>query len=1130
MTHVRARRRSAVTIGTALLAVAGLAMAGAGPASAGQTRAAADPGKLAPSAQRPTQDGPTLSAGLSAQVKAAMKAANSSGNTAIVVKLKDDSLASYDGGVAGLPATSPKASGSRRLDPSSADSKKYLSYLDGKISAFESRTKGRSPRAKVTQRLDVVVGGVGLVLPAADVAKVAADPAVAAVYLDKLEQPLTNVTPQFIGAPAAWAQAGGQEKAGENAIIGVLDTGIWPEHPSVSDPDPSGKAYPAPRPAKDGQPRKCEIGSATAGDAPFTCNNKLIGAYRFMAGYQANVPLEAGEFRSARDDDGHGTHTATTAAGNAGVQASIFGVPRGTVSGIAPRAHVIAYKVCGAAGCFSSDSAAAVKRAIIDDVDAINFSISGGGSPYADVVSLAFLDAYNAGIFVAASAGNSGPGADTTDHREPWVTTVAASTGPRAFIGSTTLTSSDGATLTESGTTLTPSLSTPAPVVSAASVGDAICNIGTPDGAFAGKIVVCKRGGGPGRVQKGFNVLARGAVGMILYNPDTATTDQETDNHFLPAVHVQVGQGQAVLDFLAAHPDVTATITGGAATAAQGDVMASFSSRGGSGQSLGVSKPDITAPGVQILAGHTPLSVDVATGPQGELFQAIAGTSMSSPHVAGAGTLLAALHPDWTPGQIHSAIMTTAKTAVVKEDGVTPTDAFDDGSGRVDLATARDPYFTIDETGANYVANQDRLYATNYPSLYVPALSGALTVNRTLKSVSGRTRDYRVSVSSPADLRVRVSSTSFSLRPGASRTLAITVDGRDVPLGQTRFATITFRSGSRTFTFPVTVVRRQGPVAVDKTCAPDPVKRKATTTCTVTMTNNLTSPATVSMTDRVPSRLDVTGAVTGGTRRGNTVTASATIPAKLAPTVAIGEAAGSTPAGYLPLADIGAGVPVSAGDETITNFNVPSFKVAGLVYNRIGIVSDGYVVLGGGTNADISFSNFLPVPSTTPPNNYVAPFWTDLNPADGGQVLIDVVGDGVNSWIVVEFKDVPEFSTLTNTHSFQVWIGINGSEDVTVAYGPSTGDGDLGVATVGAENPDGTSGQAVYFSTGGTPTGTLPAANTELKLDGTPGQTFSATVSYTAKGASVGSYVNYAEVTGPFDGTAVARFAGSVTR
>ena len=1130
MTHGRARRRSAVTIGTTLLAVTGLALSGAGPASAGQTRAAADTGKLRPAAQQPQPDGPTLSAEVSAQVKAAVKAAGKDGRTAVVVKLKDDSLASYDGGVAGLPATNPRVTGARKLDPSSANSAKYLRYLDGRLSAFESRTKGRSPDAKVTRRLDVVVGGVALVLPAEDVAKVAADPAVEAVFVDRLEQPQTEVTPQFIGAPAAWAQAGGQENAGEGAIVGVLDTGIWPEHPSLSDPDPSGKAYTAPRPTTNGVARKCQFGGPTAGDAPFTCNNKLIGAYRFMSTYAAVVGLEPGEFTTARDDDGHGTHTATTAAGNAGVAASIFGVPRGVVSGIAPRAHVIAYKVCGAAGCFSSDSAAAVKQAILDDVDAINFSISGGSNPYNDAVSLAFLDAYNAGVFVAASAGNSGPGADTTDHREPWVTTVAASTGPRAFVGSTTLTSSDGATTTESGTTLTAALSTPAPVVSAASVGDPFCINGTADGAFAGKVVVCQRGGGPGRVQKGFNVLQRGAVGMILFNQSAAVTDLETDNHFLPTVHVQFAQGQALLAFLAAHPGVTATITDGAAAPAQGDVMASFSSRGGAGQSLGVSKPDITAPGVQILAGHTPLSVDLATGPQGELFQAIAGTSMSSPHVAGAGTMLASLHPDWTPGQIHSAIMTTAKTAVVKEDGVTPTDAFDDGSGRVDLAAARNPLFTIDETGANYVAAKDRLYAANYPSLYVPALSGSLTVNRTLKSVTGSSREYKVSVSAPRDLRVRVSSTEFTLRPGASRTLAITVDGRDVPLGETRFATVTFRSGTRTFTFPVTVVRRQGPVEVTKTCAPGTVAKDATTTCTVTMTNQSATDAAVTLRDDVPSNLRVTpGSVVGGTSVRNRVTATTTIPAKLPPHVAVAQVdPATTPAGgYLPLSLFGIAPIPGTSDETISNFTVPAFTVAGVSYTRIGLVSNGYVVLGGGTQADVQFVNTA-LPNRARPNNIVAPFWTDLDLSKGGALRIGLIGDGVSTWVVAEFEAAPEFSNTGLVHSFQVWIALGGTEDVTVAYGDTVPGavGDGGFATVGVENPDGTNGQTLYLDG----VGTLPATGDTLRVTGTPGETFSATVSFSATGKNVGPYVNYAEVTGPFDGTAIARFAGAVTR
>ena len=188
---------------------------------------------------------------------------------------------------------------------------------------------------------------------------------------------------------------------------------------------------------------------------PFACNHKLIGARRFMATYDAVVGLLPDEFPSARDDNGHGTHTASTAAGNGRVEASIFGVPRGRVSGIAPRAHVAAYKVCGFEGCFASDSAAAVQQAILDGVDVINFSISGGANPFSDAVELAFLDAYNAGVFVAASAGNAGPGADTTDHRSPWVTTVAASTQRRAFANTIALSADGGASLRSTATSVT---------------------------------------------------------------------------------------------------------------------------------------------------------------------------------------------------------------------------------------------------------------------------------------------------------------------------------------------------------------------------------------------------------------------------------------------------------------------------------------------------------------------------------------------------------------------------------------------------------------------------------------------------------------------------------------------------
>jgi hypothetical protein len=285
------------------------------------------------------------------------------------------------------------------------------------------------------------------------------------------------------------------------------------------------------------------------GDDAFGCNHKLIGARRFMATYDAVVGLLPDEFPSARDDNGHGTHTASTAAGNGRVDASIFGVPRGRVSGIAPRAYVAAYKVCGIEGCYASDSAAAVQQAILDGVDVINFSISGGALPFSDAVELAFLDAYNAGVFVAASAGNAGPGANTTDHRGPWVTTVAASTQERAFANTVTLSADGGASLSIEGASVTDGVPTPSDVIIPPAANE-LCITPFAPASLTDKIVVCRRGTN-GRINKGLNALQGGASGLILYNESAAVTDLETDNHFLPTSHVQFADGTALVHILA---------------------------------------------------------------------------------------------------------------------------------------------------------------------------------------------------------------------------------------------------------------------------------------------------------------------------------------------------------------------------------------------------------------------------------------------------------------------------------------------------------------------------------------------------------------------------------------------------
>jgi subtilisin family serine protease len=1059
------------------------------------------------------------------QLQAARSAAPAPKRVGVIVKLKDASLATYKGDVPGLAATSPVVTGAEKIDTQSANSKQYLGYLSAQQDAFVASAQQAIPSASSTQRLNVVVNAVAMQVPSDQVSTLRALPGVAAVYPDVLVHADTDRSPAFIGAPKIWRALGGQSRAGDNVIVGIIDTGIWPEHPSFSDPDPSGKPY-GPAPAK-WKGTHCDFGAPNVAnnDAPFTCNNKLLGAQAFLATYGALIGFEDAEFSSARDSEGHGTHTAGTSAGNANVAAAIFGVSRGTISGIAPRARVVAYKALGAQGGFSSDLAAAVQQAIADGVDVINYSISGGENPYSDAVELAFLDAYAAGVFVATSAGNSGPGPDTVAHRSPWVTTVAASTTDRAFKNTLTVNGAGGSTLILNGTSLTGGISTPLPVVAPV---DPFCTGPYAPGTFTGQIVLCQRGGpaGQGRVQKGYNVLQGNAAGMILFNTSAAVTDQETDNHFLPTTHIQYSEGQQVLAFLAANPGATATLTAGVKSTQQGDVMASFSSRGGPGQTLGVSKPDITGPGVQILAGHTPASIDIATGPQGELFQAIAGTSMSSPHIAGAGALLKAQHPTWTPGQIRSALMTTAWTKVVKEDGITPADPFDFGSGRVDLNVAGNPGFTFDATAADYVTHQNDLWNVNYPSVYVPVMPGIITVKRTAREVSHKNTFYKVIVTAPSDVKITTLK-ELDLLANKTNTFDITIDASKVPIGEIRFAMLTFRqlyetTSHRELHIPITIQRQQPVVTLAKSCAPVSFPKGSTADCTITMQNTTFGPATFSMTDRLPNELKlVKNSVVNGTGSGNTVSANGTLAGAQAPI--IGAVAGSSPFGYVPLSSFGIGAVGGVGDETIANFNVPGFKYAGQTYTRIGVVSNGYAVVGGGTAADVDYIN-QSLPDVAAPNNVLAPFWTDLNPAAGGAIRVAILSALPDRWLVIEWDAVKEYSTAATTTA-QIWIHLDAVEDVTFTYGALGGTGDGGFLTIGAENYAGSSGQNYYLDGTGGPLGgdvQVTAA------PGVPGET--RVVSFKATGAKAGGFTNYAKLRSDlFQGINVASFSGTVT-
>lgn len=1077
--------------------------------------------------------------GLSAQVAdissqySAPPSASESDPVSVIVKLKDASVASYRGGVDGLDACSIEATGGNRLDLGTAACVAYLAYMESKIDELAAAL---SPEARIVHRLPIVLGGASVILPEAEVLQLAKLPNVEAVFEDGTAQLETVDSPEFIGAVRLWEELGGSAQAGEGIIVGVIDSGVWPESPSFSDPDPSGIHYPPP-PAR-WKGTACDFGSAIPGDEPFTCNNKLIGAQRIMDTHDEEEISLPTEFISARDDNGHGTHILSTAAGNSGAQAAVvFGQPLAVISGIAPRAHVVAYKVSGATSTKFSDVTAAIQQAVADGVDVINYSMSSpDSSPYANAVSLAFLDAYEAGIVVATSAGNNGPEANTITSREPWAIVVGNSTGDNIMAGTLEVTAANGDTLTVSGTSVTGS--TTGPIVLAPE-DNADCIDPIPEGTYTqNEIVICIRGGQIIE-KKSANVAAAGGSGVVMYNFDG--DDYKQDKHFLPFIHIGVEAGTDLLDFMASHDQPSAVLTQGEATrmadfpaglptlnpgtAPGTDVMNDGSSRGGSLQVLGISKPDITAPGTAILAGGTPITSTIAAASQGApgLYMFASGTSMSSPHIAGSAALLMDLYPDWTPGDVKSALMTTALQTLVKEDGTTPAGPFDRGSGRVDLNEAFSPGLTfVGPTALDYLQLKDNLWNLNYPSLYVPFNPGRITVERTVANQLRGGQQWKTHVSAPPDVEIVVPK-RITLPNDGVKTFDITVDGHAVPTGEVRHANLRLTNGDHEANFPITFVKRdsgnQG-LPLAKSCEPTTFQHGETTECTITVTNTTFDDVAVRIDDRLPRQLRLRGDVDGATRHGaHELTFEGVLQGVVSP-LTVQE--GQSPFGYLPLASMGVMPIADVSDESITNFTVPEFVYGGEIYTEIGLVSNGYAVVGGGDALDV---RFLPktLPNTDRPNNVIAPFWTDLAGSESGNFYQAIVTDdntGID-WIVLEWEDVSDFSE-SNAYSFQIWIeSQTGEQGIFMVYGRVDGEGNEKGLHVGAENADGTLGQTWPA---------LPEVGTELAViygQGAPGETH--TITFTAKGVKGGSWENCAEMTSPaFIGTAMACAEGEV--
>ena len=744
-------------------------------------------------------------------------------NKAYIVQLSEEPVVAYRGGIPGFRATRP--SKGQKIDPTSSHVINYAAFLDSRHDAALSAVGG----GKKLYSYRFSFNGFAAELTDEQVAKMLQVPGVLAVNKDEARVLDTSSTPAFLGLSGTggfWAKLGG---VGENVIIGIVDGGIWPESLSFSDrTGTNGNA------SKDGKLSYRQIpgwhGKCVPGDAfnASNCNQKLIGAQFFNAGWGGDAGIRAQlpwEYVSPRDFGGHGTHTSSTAGGNNNVPTTGAAAVFGPVSGIAPRARIATYKVCWqtptGGSCFSSDSVAAIDQAVADGVDVINFSISGSTTNFRDSVEIAFLYAADAGVFVAASAGNSGPATSTVAHPGPWLTTVAAGTHNRNGDGSVTL----GNGVTYSGASVATAVG-PAPLIDSTAAGlsgadptavalcfAAVDNGGAPvldPAKVAGKIVVCDRGVNA-RVNKSLAVEEAGGLGMILLN--TSANSLNADFHFVPTVHLQ-NTDRAAVKAYAATAGATAKIN--QATVVYNlpaPFTASFSSRGplraGNGDLL---KPDLIAPGQDILAAVAP------PGNSGRDFDLYSGTSMSSPHVAGLGALLKGLHPDWTPMMIKSALMTTGYD-VLDGPNTNPLVIFRQGAGHVMPNSAADPGLVFNSGFVDWLnficGTQPGSFCSaftpidpsnlNVPSIAIGDLAGTQTVTRSVTNVGSGAATYTASFTGMAGFSVVVTPASLTLAKGATAPFTVNFTRTTAALNAYAGGQLTWTDGIHNVRIPMVV-------------------------------------------------------------------------------------------------------------------------------------------------------------------------------------------------------------------------------------------------------------------------------------------------------------------------------------
>ncbi|MCX5401425.1 S8 family peptidase [Streptomyces sp. NBC_00102] len=743
------------------------------------------------------------------------------GRTPYIVQLAEEPVTTYTGEVPGLARTRPAPG--EQLEPQSAEAKAYRKHLGTRRTAVAA-----AAGITVEEIYTTAFNGFSATLTSAQVKALKADKRVRSVTESKVvnsgQTSLGDTTSQSAtgtatgtvgsssaaaaaaasatgaqaaGAQATGAQATGAQKSdtsksaprkpskttGAGVVIGVLDTGIWPESASFA------QKMPAPA----GWHGTCQTGYTFAA---VHCNGKIVGARYFadtvLAAYGS---LPEGEVLSPRDMVGHGTHTASTAAGLPVDDVTIAGRDFGSISGVAPDARIAVYKVLWGGSGYDADIIAGIDAAVADGVQVLNYSI---GTEWGDTepntpIGNAFLNATLAGVFVTAAAGNTGF-SSAVSNTQPWVTTVGAAVteanGGTVRLGDGT--SIAGATLD----VLPGGRSLPLVFGEEAGTlddGSAYCVPGSLDPAkVKGKVVACALYSPYDSVQE---LKATGAAAMVLFDPNG--NFRVNSVYDFPVLYLNTReQAGKIFNYLMRHPaNGSARLTSGSDSF---DVpsIADYSSTGPDKTHTGLMKPDLVAPGSDIVAAVSP------PGNFGRQYDAYSGTSMATPHVAGEAAILRAEHPGWSPGAVASALHTTAGT-------VSDASPLAQGSGLASVKRAADPGLVIEPDAQSLVAFSEAAQPDgrdlNLPSIALREYDGTkpVVLTRKLTNVGSKKETYRASTSGLRGMGITVSPSVVTVAPGRTVSVTITLRRGSAPWDRYTTGAITWRGNAHQVRIPV---------------------------------------------------------------------------------------------------------------------------------------------------------------------------------------------------------------------------------------------------------------------------------------------------------------------------------------